>query len=141
MNNQIIKGSSSNIWKKILIPKEPFICLPMQWYHYIFGIYRNYYFIGLKILLQSSALILLVLNRLNYLANFVHTLQQNCKLLQIIDTLQLTIALSLNQTNTVGIWITDIQIMAETFGLPTTDYWQSTARYWSGIEALIWIAD
>ena len=37
MNNRIRKGSSSNIWKnknnEILIPKEPFIFHPQQWYH------------------------------------------------------------------------------------------------------------
>ena len=30
MNNHMRKGSSSNIRKKILIPKEPFICHPLQ---------------------------------------------------------------------------------------------------------------
>ena len=33
------KGSSSSVWKKnkkILIPKEPFICHPLQWYHCLF---------------------------------------------------------------------------------------------------------
>ena len=42
MSKHIRKGASRSIWKEtkeILIPKEPFICHPLQWYHCLFFIF------------------------------------------------------------------------------------------------------